>query len=410
MSVRKPKCIFKAVVTLNESAKYLRKPMSNLQSTVAIQAERLAQILQINGKTLVANTLLAMVLAYMLRGVISPHILWTWLVAIILVNLVRGVAGHYWASYTQVEPATVFNRLKQFRFGVLLSGLLWSLVGLLMFTSLELQYKMLAIYCLAGLSSGAAVSYAIDRYSAYIYISLILVPMLIGMYLSGNEIFIAMGVSGTLYIIFMAASIQSMHNRLTERIKLSIEAVERENEIKKLAFYDPLTNLPNRRLLIDRLEHALTLSARTGKRGAILFLDIDHFKKLNDTLGHDMGDLLLKQLSDRLLNCLRESDSVARLGGDEFVVMIEGLSESYHIALTQVELVCKQIISTLNLPYLLNHQEFQCSSSIGVAMFGEHGTTHEDLLKHADTAMYQAKKAGRNALQIFSPEMQTQYQ
>ena len=379
--------------------------MVDSQHTVTIQAEKFAEMLQINGKTLLANTLIALVLTYMLRDAISPNILWSWLFAVILVNFARGVAGHYWASDKKDEPSSVFSRLKQFRLGVLLSGLLWGLVGLLMFTQIEFQHKMLAIYCLAGLSAGAAVSYSIDRYSAYIFISCVLIPALVGMYLSGNEIFIAMGVSGTLYIGFMVASINSMHNRLTERIQLSIEAVDREAAIKKLAFYDELTDLPNRRLLIDRLSHALTISARTGKRGAILFLDVDDFKKLNDTLGHAMGDLLLKQLSERLLSCVRQSDSVARLGGDEFVVMLENLNEDHHVALTQVEFVCKQIISSLNLPYQLNKEEYQCSSSIGVALFGEHGTTFEELLKNADTAMYEAKKAGRNLLQIFSPEM-----
>lgn len=379
--------------------------MKDSQYNVAIQAEMLAQILQFNGKTLIANALIAIVLVYMLRNAIPAHILWTWLGAVLLVNVVRGFAGRYWASYSQVEPAVVFNRLKQFRLGVVLSGLLWGLVGLLIFTSIDQQYKMLAIYCLAGLSAGAAVAYALDRYSAYIFILLILIPALVAMFLSGNEIFIAMGVSGTLYVGFMGASIHSMHNRLIERIKLSIEAVDRENAIKKLAFYDELTDLPNRRLLIDRLSHALTISARTGKRGAILYLDVDDFKKLNDTYGHDMGDLLLKQLSERLLSCVRESDSVARLGGDEFVVMLENLNGDYQVALTQVEMICKQMISSLNLPYRLNNEEYQCSSSIGVAMFGEHGTTFEALLKNADTAMYEAKKAGRNLLQIFSHEM-----
>ncbi len=380
--------------------------MNSSQYNLAIQAEKFVQILQINGKTLVANALVAMVLAYIMRNVIPAHILWAWLSAILLVNVARGYAGRYWISRSQAEPASVNNSLKQFRLGVILSGLLWGLVGLLIFTSIDLQYKMLAVYCIAGMSAGAAVSYALDRYSAYIFLSLILIPALVGMFLSGNEIFMAMGVSGTFYTFFMAASIQNMHNRLTERIKLSIEAVDREAAIKKLAFYDELTDLPNRRLLIDRLSHALTISARTGKRGAILFLDVDDFKKLNDTLGHDMGDLLLKQLSERLLSCVRQSDSVARLGGDEFVVMLENLSEDHHVALSQVEFICKQIISSLNLPYQLNKEEYQCSSSIGVALFGEHGTTFEELLKNADTAMYAAKKTGRNLLKIFSHEMQ----
>lgn len=380
--------------------------MDNSQYNLAIQAEKLVQILQINSKTLVANALVAMVLAYMMRNVIPNHILLAWLGAILLLNVARVFACRYWISRSQTEPASVNNSLKQFRLGVILSGLLWGSVGLLIFTSIDLQYKMLAVYCIAGMSAGAAVSYALDRYSAYIFLSLILIPALVGMFLSGNEVFMAMGVSGALYTFFMAASIQNMHNRLTERIKLSIEAVDREAAIKKLAFYDELTDLPNRRLLIDRLSHALTISARTGKRGAILFLDVDDFKKLNDTLGHDMGDLLLRQLSERLLSCVRESDSVARLGGDEFVVMLENLSDDHHIALTQVEFICKQIISSLNLPYQLNKVDYQCSSSIGVAMFGEHGTTFEELLKNADTAMYAAKKAGRNLLKIFSHEMQ----
>lgn len=379
--------------------------MVDSKHTLAIQAEKFAEMLQINGKTLVANTLIAVVLTYMLRGAISHNILLSWLFATILVNLARGSAAYYWARYTQVEANAIISRLKQFRLGVFVSALLWGMVGLLMFTTIELQHKMLAVYCLAGLSAGAAVSYSIDRYSAYISISCILIPAIFGMFLSDNEIFIAMGVSGTLYIVFMAASIHSMHNRLTERIKLSIEAIDREAAIKKLAFYDELTDLPNRRLLVDRLSHALTISARTGKRGAILFLDVDDFKKLNDSLGHAMGDLLLKQLSERLLSCVRQSDSVARLGGDEFVVMLENLSDDYHVALTQVEFICKQIISSLNLPYQLNKEEYQCSSSIGVALFGEHGTTFEELLKNADTAMYDAKKAGRNLLKIFSPEM-----
>jgi diguanylate cyclase (GGDEF)-like protein/PAS domain S-box-containing protein len=177
------------------------------------------------------------------------------------------------------------------------------------------------------------------------------------------------------------------------------------DEIKQLAFYDPLTNLPNRRLLLDRLDHALAVSARTGRRGALLFLDLDHFKRLNDTLGHDVGDLLLKQVAERLLLCVRESDTVARFGGDEFIVMLEDLSETLAEAVTQVEVVGNQIIATLNRPYCLNAQEHFSTPSVGVAMFGDPGQSHEELLKHADIAMYQAKKAGRNAVRHFQPEM-----
>jgi diguanylate cyclase (GGDEF)-like protein len=211
----------------------------------------------------------------------------------------------------------------------------------------------------------------------------------------------AMSVSGFLYVIFMIASIGNINRNLIESITLRFEAVERENEIKQLAFYDSLTNLPNRRLLFDRLEHALIMSARTGRRGALLFLDLDYFKNLNDNHGHFMGDLLLQQVAERLLSCVRESDTVARLGGDEFVVMLEDLSEDRIEAMQQVEVMGEKIVIALNRPYHLNALQHHCSTSIGIAMFGEHGNSNEVLLKNADEAMYQAKKAGRNLVIMF---------
>lgn len=177
-------------------------------------------------------------------------------------------------------------------------------------------------------------------------------------------------------------------------------------EIQSLAFYDPLTGLPNRRLLVDRLSQAVAASKRTGNGGALLFLDLDHFKTLNDTLGHDLGDQLLQQVGERLTSCVREGDTVARLGGDEFVVMLEDLSTNSIEAATQVEYVGLKILDALNQTYLLDTHEYHSTPSIGVALFSDHGKTQEELLKHADIAMYQAKKAGRNTLRFFDPEMQ----
>jgi len=176
--------------------------------------------------------------------------------------------------------------------------------------------------------------------------------------------------------------------------------------IEQLAFYDPLTKLPNRRLLLDRLNHALLDVARTGKRGALLFIDLDHFKTLNDTLGHYIGDMLLQQVADRLLRCVRDGDTVARLGGDEYVVMLRDLSEHALEAAAHVEVIGYKIINALNVPYRLGSHEHHSTPSIGVVMFGVNGETQEDLLKHADIAMYQAKKAGRNVIRFFDPKMQ----
>lgn len=179
-----------------------------------------------------------------------------------------------------------------------------------------------------------------------------------------------------------------------------------ERKIENLAFYDPLTDLPNRRLLLDRLQHALASSVRSGKVGALLLIDIDNFKALNDTLGHGMGDLLLQQAAQRLMSCVREGDTVARFGGDEFVVLLENLSEHIFEAAEQTEIVGKKILTTLSQPYRLAEHEFLSTSSAGATQFIGSQHSIEELLKQADISMYQAKKVGRNTLRFFDQQMQ----
>jgi diguanylate cyclase (GGDEF)-like protein len=179
-----------------------------------------------------------------------------------------------------------------------------------------------------------------------------------------------------------------------------------EEKIVHLAYFDALTNLPNRRLLMDRLDKALAASSRHGREGALLFVDLDKFKQVNDTLGHDMGDLLLQQVAQRLQTCVREGDTVARLGGDEFVVMLEDLSANAHDAATQAKAVGEKIVEALNAPYALGAQWHHSTTSIGVTLFAKRHGTVDELLKRADVAMFQAKSAGRNTLRFFDPVMQ----
>lgn len=179
-----------------------------------------------------------------------------------------------------------------------------------------------------------------------------------------------------------------------------------EEEIQRLAFYDQLTRLPNRRLLLERLKHAVVLSDRTGQDGAVLFMDLDNFKVLNDTLGHDVGDLLLQQVAQRVTQCLREGDTVARLGGDEFVVMLQDLSAKAVEAAAQAEAIADKILNACREPYQLGPHEYRGGASIGITLFNPHDRAVDDLLKHADIAMYQAKKEGRNGLRFFDATMQ----
>jgi len=163
-----------------------------------------------------------------------------------------------------------------------------------------------------------------------------------------------------------------------------------ETEIKNLAFYDHLTGLPNRRLLHDRLRQALISSKRTGREGALLFMDLDNFKTLNDTLGHHVGDLLLQQAAGRLKSCVREGDTAARLGGDEFVVLLEDLGNQPMEAAAQTKAIGEKILTVLGQPYLLASQECHSTPSIGAALFNSSHGDADGLFRQADIAMYQA--------------------
>jgi diguanylate cyclase (GGDEF)-like protein len=180
-----------------------------------------------------------------------------------------------------------------------------------------------------------------------------------------------------------------------------------EQEIEDLAYYDSLTRLPNRRLMMDRINHAMAKNIRSEKIGALLFLDLDYFKTLNDTLGHDMGDILLQQVATRLTSCIRENDTVSRFGGDEFVVLLEDLSELSIEAAEQAEDIANKFLNTINQPFHLNNHIYSCSTSIGITLFTGRQSGVDELLKQADIAMYQAKNDGRNGIRFFNPQMQT---
>ena len=197
---------------------------------------------------------------------------------------------------------------------------------------------------------------------------------------------------------------------ITHYISTDFDITERkhaEEKINDLAFYDQLTGLPNRTLLLDHLKQAKNVSARSGSYGALMLIDLDNFKTLNDTFGHDMGDLLLKQVAQRLTECIRAEETVARLGGDEFVVILSNLGTHESEAVTHAKTVGEKIIYALNQPYQLRNMAYHSTPSIGLTLFKGSHASHEDLLKQADLAMYKSKETGRNAMRFFDPAMQT---
>lgn len=219
---------------------------------------------------------------------------------------------------------------------------------------------------------------------------------------------------GTLYHDEMTITpVRGKDGEITHFVALKQDITARkisEEHLKNLAFYDPLTQLPNRRLLIDRLGQTLASSRRSSRYGALMFLDLDNFKPLNDAHGHDVGDLLLIEAARRIVGCVREEDTVARFGGDEFVVMLKELDADNATSATQANIVAEKIRAALAKPYLLELLqeedgelvvEHHCTSSIGIVLFANHEYDREDVLKWADAAMYQAKAAGRNAIRFY---------
>lgn len=210
--------------------------------------------------------------------------------------------------------------------------------------------------------------------------------------------------------------IKDDQGRVMRVVVVSHDVTERkrlEEQVRQMAFHDVLTKLPNRRLLTDRLRQCLSASARSACHGAVMFLDLDNFKPLNDRHGHSLGDLLLIEVAERLKRCVREMDTVARFGGDEFVVMISELDVDEAESIAQARAIGEKIRVALAEPYrLIANQagrpettiEHHCTVSIGVALFVDHHASQEDILKSADTAMYQAKGAGRNAIAVFDPQ------
>ncbi len=221
---------------------------------------------------------------------------------------------------------------------------------------------------------------------------------------------------GTMMPAYLSVSNLPIEGRPDAYCLVAFDLTERkrmEDQVHQMAFYDLLTKLPNRRLLDDRLSQAMSASNRSGCFGALMFLDLDNFKSLNDSHGHEVGDLLLIEVAVRLKRCVREMDTVARFGGDEFVVMLSELSVDGSDSAKRAGIVAEKIRAALAKPYVLRVQhegnaettvEHHCTASIGVALFNKHNASQENILKWADAAMYQAKKAGGDSIRFYASQ------
>jgi len=486
------------------------------------------QLLSISNVSLLISMLIATILAYVQREVISSQVLLTWYFFMVLASLLRAGQIIGYQRHPADDAAATHTRLVRFRLVILVSSLGWGAAGWLLFPASDPEHQVFLILILAGMTVGGVISFSADLISAIVFSVSVIAPVTIRLFVSGDSLLVVLGMAAMLYLCFMILCLLRINRNISDNITLRLEATEREefvraseeryrlllnhspvgifhydtdliitycnnrladilqsttehiigldikllndqtlppilrkafgiqivhheglcstpfcdtdlwldltcassrdgsgnvaggiaivqdfterknseDRINNLAFYDPLTHLPNRRLLMNRLHQSLASGARLGREGALLLIDLDNFKTLNDTLGHQVGDLLLQQVALRLTACVREDDTVARLGGDEFVVILENLSEHALEAAAHTEVVGEKILAALGQPCQLVTNDHYCSCSIGAVLFNSNSQTTDELLKQADIAMYQAKKAGRNTLRFFDPQMQ----
>lgn len=373
---------------------------------IRLRAEQVQAVYEASGLGLFANLMSATALLLVVQGQpVSPLVLSVWYLAMWLLVAVRWLTyRHYLRALDPADASRYWGRLAIL--GAAASGLLWGLVPVLLWPADGLLQQAAIVIILTGMTAGAANTLAPLMPAALSFLGLSLPPLIVRLLLEFDPVFTLLGILVAIYTVMLV-----MVSRRTNRLVGSAFASRYQKELSdarvlEQAHYDELTKLPNRRLLQDRLQQEFSRARRYRRRLAVHFLDLDNFKTINDSLGHQVGDLLLIEVARRLQGRLRGEDVAARLGGDEFVVLQTDLSRGEEAAQRTAETLANDIRRLLVAPYLIQGHELHISTSIGIAVFPDDGETPEDVLKHADAAMYKAKEQGRNRVQFFLPSMQ----
>lgn len=337
--------------------------------------------------------------------VIGSEILIAWFLTILILSLFRYYRYHVYQARKHKEGSLKIWEQSAI-VGTIVSGIAWGSAAFLLLPVDYLAHQSVIIAAMVGMTAGGVVMHAALLPASLSYLYLVIVPLLVRLFSFGGAADIGLGMMVCVYLIAMSLGAIRIHRNLTESLSMSIRQQHSRQIIDHLAFHDLLTDLPNRRLLIERLSKDIARSVHHSHIGALIFLDLDNFKTLNDSMGHQQGDELLKQLALRLNNCLNEEDSATRLGGDEFVLLMPEVADQETEAIKLAKGKAEIIQEALTPPFELADTEIQMSASIGIALFPIHADNPIDLLKRADYAMYQAKAGGRNNISFYSPDMQ----
>jgi diguanylate cyclase (GGDEF)-like protein len=375
--------------------------------THRVFAERLSlffRSLLLSNSVVIANSLL---LAYILQTPENRRTVILWAGVSLTVALFRFTTL---LRYSRQDFATREDRAGQWHreilFGVALSGATWGAAGYLLFDLSDVVNQSFLAFVLAGMCAGAIVSLSAFFEAAATFLVLSLLPFFLRLLQELNPDTAVMAVMVLLYLSMMLVFARRVNQTVISGLQMSYLRSDAEATIERQALYDDLTGLPNRRLLQDRLARTAARSRRHETHAALLFLDLDFFKRVNDGFGHAVGDEMLVEVARRISSRLREEDTAARLGGDEFVALLEDLSGDLDSVLSLVRRRGEELRSSIEAPMNLSGNQLHVTVSIGVSLLPGDTDNSEDLLKHADTAMYRAKDEGRNTLRFFVAEMQ----
>ncbi|RLA13943.1 MAG: signaling protein [Gammaproteobacteria bacterium] len=287
-----------------------------------------------------------------------------------------------------------------------LSGASWGAAGIFLFTESSVVHQVFLAFVVAGMCAGAITTLSSVRRAAWAFVALAILPVTIQFILLGTAISNGMAIMSLLFFVMLLYSTQRLNATIIETLTIRKDRELSEKTIRYQALYDELTDLPNRRHLLDSLRQEMANAERHNRIGAALFIDLDRFKRINDSLGHSVGDELLLQIARRIRTRLRNEDTAARLGGDEFVVLLPEVGPDVNLASAQATKIANKIRRLFHAPFVIQGHDIHLTISVGIALFPSREVGPEDLIQYADVAMYQAKNEGRDCVRLFSNELQ----
>jgi diguanylate cyclase len=382
---------------------YSTTQVEMLDEMLSVKSEIVSLLYDSNSKSLLAAISVASALLYVQKDIIKTEVLILWCVIFVFAYLTRTLVSVAYHK-SQFKIQNINQWLNFFRLTTALCGAAWGLAGWMLYPVTDTAHQAFLIFALVGVVGGAIVVYSIDSICSNLFVGFLLLFTIPRFLIDGSNFSITVALLLIVYIIYVTLAGQKLAKNLHDNIRLRIAAILDNQEMHRLAFYDSLTHLPNRKLLSYELNKVFANSKKAASFGALFYIDLNNFKSFNDTKGHLAGDSLLEQVAQRLKNTLSSKDIVARVGGDEFVVAVDNLGRELSEATNACQVFAENLINIMYQPFYFDNFKYNCSSSIGICLFYGQEFDEAETIRRADVAMYQAKKMKQHNSFMFYDE------